>query len=80
MNGWEEGHRLWWLNLKAHPDAVVRLAGQQPRLVRARPCGGEERAWLWQRWVAVDPKLEVYAGRRSTETPVIVPQPRDGTA
>jgi len=25
MNGGEEGHPAWWLNLEAHPDAVVRL-------------------------------------------------------
>ena len=24
MNGWDEGHPSWWLNLQAHPDAVVR--------------------------------------------------------
>jgi hypothetical protein len=48
--------------------------------VRARPSAGEERDRLWQRWVAVDPKLDAYAGRRSTETPVIVLEPRDGTA
>ena len=25
MNGWDEGHPSWWLNLQAHPEAVVRL-------------------------------------------------------
>ena len=40
MNGWDEGHPSWWLNLEAHPDAVVRLAGQPPRPVRARPFRG----------------------------------------
>ena len=80
MNGWDEGHPSWWLNLEAHPDAIVRLARQHPRPVRARPSVGEERDRLWQRWVAVDPKLDAYAGRRSTETPVIVLEPRDGTA
>ena len=35
MNGWQDGHPLWWLNLKAHPDAVVRLTGQGERPVRA---------------------------------------------
>ena len=80
MNGWDEGHPSWWLNLEAHPDAVVRLAGQHPRPVRARPSAAEERDRLWQRWVAVQPQLDAYAGRRSTETPVIVLQPRDGTA
>jgi F420H(2)-dependent quinone reductase len=80
MNGWDEGHAAWRLNLEAHPDAVVRLAHQQPRRVRARPAIGEERDRLWQRWVAVDPKLDAYAGRRSTETPVVVFEPRNGTA
>ena len=80
MNGWDEGHPAWWLNLEAHPDAVVRLPHQQPRLVRARPSAGEERDRLWQRWVAVDPRLDAYAVRRSTETPVIVLEPRSRTA
>jgi hypothetical protein len=29
MNGWNEGHPSRRLNLQAHPDAVVRLAGQR---------------------------------------------------
>ena len=77
MNGWDEGHPAWWRNLEAHPDAVIRLAHQQPRLVRARALVGEERDQLWQRWVATDPRLDAYAVRRSTETPVIVLEPRD---
>ena len=80
MNGWEEGHPSWWRNLEAHSDAVVRLAGQDLRPVRARPSVGEERDRLWRRWVAVGPKLDAYAGRRSTQTPVIVLEPRHGTA
>lgn len=77
MNGWDEGHPAWWLNLEAHPDAVVRLAGQEPHAVRARAAEGAERDRLWQRWVAIDPKHDGYAGRRSTETPVVVLEPRD---
>ena len=80
MNGWDEGHPSWWLNLEANPDAVVRLAGQSRRRVRARACVGEERDRLWQRWSAVNPQLDAYAGLRSTETPVVVLEPRDGTA
>lgn len=79
MNGWDEGDPAWWLNLEAQPDAVVRLAHEQPRLVRARAATGEERDRLWQRWVAVDPKLDAYAGRRSTDTRVVVFEPRHGT-
>jgi deazaflavin-dependent oxidoreductase (nitroreductase family) len=80
MNGWDEGHPAWWLNLEANPDAEVRLARQQPRLVRARAAATEERDRLWLRWLAVDPRLDAYAGRRSTETPVVVLEPGNGTA
>jgi F420H(2)-dependent quinone reductase len=80
MNGWDEGHPSWWLNLEAHPDAVVRLSGQQPRPVRAHAAEGDERARLWRLWAAVDPKLDAYAGLRSTETPVVVLHPREATA
>ena len=76
MNGWDEGHPSWWLNLEAHPDAVVRLSGQSPRPVRARRAVGAERDRIWQRWVAVDPQQDDYAGLRSTETPVLVFEPR----
>ena len=53
---------------------------ERERSVRAFLVAGVERDRLWQRWVAVEPKLDGYAGRRSTETPVIVLEPRDGTA
>jgi deazaflavin-dependent oxidoreductase (nitroreductase family) len=77
MNGWGEGHPAWWLNLEANPDAVVRLAGRRPQAVRARATTGEERERLWRRWLAVEPNLDGYAGLRSTETPVVVLEPRD---
>ncbi len=80
MNGWDEGHPSWWLNLQAHPDAVVRLSGQAPRPVRARQATGEERDRLWQRWAAINADLDAYAGGRSTETPVVVLEPSDGAA
>jgi F420H(2)-dependent quinone reductase len=80
MNGWDEGDPSWWLNLEAHPEAVVRLAGQHPCPVRARVAAGPERDRLWQRWAAVNPQLDSFAGLRSTETPVVVLQPRTGTA
>jgi F420H(2)-dependent quinone reductase len=53
------------------------LADKQPRPVRARLAAGEERDRLWRRWVAVDPRIDEFAGGRSTETPVIVLEPRD---
>lgn len=76
MNGWDEGHPAWWLNLDAHPDASVRMSDGAERRVHALKVEGEERERLWQRWAAVNPDLDGYASRRSTVTPVIVLEPR----
>jgi F420H(2)-dependent quinone reductase len=75
MNGWDEGHPAWWLNLRSRPEAVVQLARQEPRRVRARAAEGEEREQLWQRWAKTDLGLDAYAARRSIETPVVVLEP-----
>lgn len=80
MNGWDEDDPAWWRNLEAHPDAVARLAHQQPRPVHARRATGEERDRLWQRWTEIDLGLDDYARARSTETPVVVLEPREGPA
>ncbi len=77
MNGWEDGHPAWWLNLEAHPDAVIHLRGSSERPVRARPAEGEERDRLWQRWSEIDEGLDAYADSRSVDTPVILFEPRD---
>jgi deazaflavin-dependent oxidoreductase (nitroreductase family) len=78
MNGWDEGHPAWWLNLERNPDAVVQLAGRAPRPVHAREATGEEQQRLWQRWLDVNGQLAAYAARRSTPTPVVVLEPRGG--
>ena len=75
MNGWDEGHPAWWLNLKAHPDAVVRLPNAAPRPVSAREVEGDERERLWRRWAAVQQDYDGFARERATETPVIVLEP-----
>ena len=75
MNGGDEGHPAWWLNLEAHPDAVVRLARQDRRAVHARVATGEERDRLWKRWTEIDVGNDTIARRRSIETPVIVLEP-----
>jgi hypothetical protein len=80
MNGWDEGHPAWWLNLEAQPDAVVRLARQYPRPMHARLADGEERERLWRLWLSIETDLDAYAARRSTKTPVVVLEPRDTSA
>jgi hypothetical protein len=80
MNGWDEGHPSWWLNLEANSSAMARLARHHSRPVHARAAAGEQRDRLWRRWVEIDPKLDTYAGRRSTDTLVVVLEPLEGTA
>jgi F420H(2)-dependent quinone reductase len=75
MNGWGDGEPAWWLNLQAHPDATVDLVkGSRP--VTARAAEGEERARLWARWRDIDRQLYAYAALRSTETAVVILEPR----
>ncbi len=83
MNGWADAEPAWWLNLQAHPDAVVELKdGSRP--VRARAAEGDERARLWARWrdlgdrsgEAIMADVDGCATRRSRETAVVVLEPR----
>jgi deazaflavin-dependent oxidoreductase (nitroreductase family) len=75
MNGWGEGEPAWWLNLRAHPEIQVDLA-DGPRLVTGRAARGDERERLWARWREIDKNLDAYAARRSTETEVVILEPR----
>ena len=75
MNGWGEGEPAWWLNLGADPDATVELPGGS-RQVRARAATGDERTRLWSRWREIDKQLDGFAARRSTETAVVILEPR----
>jgi deazaflavin-dependent oxidoreductase (nitroreductase family) len=77
MNGWAEAAPAWWLNLRAHPDAVVDLPGGLVREVTAHEADGEERRRLWAMWQGVERNLDGYAMRRRT-TPLVVLEPRSG--
>ena len=75
MNGWGAAEPAWWLNLQAHPEAVVELPGGVRREVLGRAAKGGERERLWQRWREVDKHLDDYAARRPRETAVVVLEP-----
>jgi hypothetical protein len=76
MNGWGAPEPAWWLDLQAHPEAVVELAGGIRREVLGRAAVGSERAQLWHRWREVDQELDGFAALRPHETAVIVLEPR----
>ena len=76
MNGWGAAEPAWWLNLQAHPEAVVELGRGMRREVLGRAAGGPERDQLWQRWRETDENLDGYAARRGHETAVVILEPR----
>jgi deazaflavin-dependent oxidoreductase (nitroreductase family) len=78
MNGWADAEPAWWLNLQAQPDTTVDLPDGS-RAVRARAAAGAEREQLWARfrdYPGWGDDIDALAGRRSTETAVVVLQPR----
>ena len=75
MNDWGEAEPAWWLNLQAHPQARVQLT-DGTREVVAHAATGQERARLWDGLGSLDKNLDGYASRRSTETAVVVLEPR----
>ena len=79
MNGWSDGEPAWWLNLQAHPEARVEIAGAGFD-VTGREARGEERARLWARWGEIDKDLDEFAALRSTETAVVVLEPMTDSA
>jgi len=72
MNGWGAPEPAWWLNLQSKPEALLAMTGGVIVPVVARRATGEERERLWERWRQLDSGLEGYAGRRPTETAVVV--------
>jgi F420H(2)-dependent quinone reductase len=75
MNGWADGEPAWWLNLQADPYATVDLANGS-RAVSARAAEGAERTRLWASWRDIDSQLDAYAALRSSETAVVILEPR----
>ena len=75
MNGWAQAEPAWWLNLQARPDTTVVLK-DGPRAVHGRAAEGPERARLWARWREFSDQYDGWAAIRSTETAVVVLEPR----
>jgi deazaflavin-dependent oxidoreductase (nitroreductase family) len=77
MNGWADPEPAWYLNLQAHPEAVIDLPGGS-RTVTARVATGEERSRLWSKLSFVGADIDGYAALRSRETALVILEPRPG--
>jgi deazaflavin-dependent oxidoreductase (nitroreductase family) len=77
MNGWADPEPAWWLNLQAHPEAVVDLPDGTLE-VTARAAVGEERDRLWDGFVGLGTSAysDAQAAMRSRETAIVVLEPR----
>jgi deazaflavin-dependent oxidoreductase (nitroreductase family) len=64
----------WVGNLRARPDAEVRL-GREVRRMRAREAEGAERERLWALAAGAYPGYEAYANWTSRHIPVVVLEP-----
>jgi F420H(2)-dependent quinone reductase len=67
-------HPLWYLNLKANPQAEVTI-GRETRHVRARDAQGEERERLWRALADLYPGYDKYAQKTTRHIPVVVLEP-----
>ena len=73
-NGGAAEHPVWWLNLRANPDATVEIGGRKTR-VRATEARGGEKARLWRELVRMYPSYENYQKRTDREIPVVLLHP-----
>ncbi len=78
MNGWKDADPAWWLNLQAHPDAMVELP-DGTRAIHGRAAQGDERERLWARWREMGDDVDGYATRRPSGTAVVVLEPRSAS-
>ena len=73
-NGGAAKHPVWWLNLRANPDATVEVGGRRTR-VRATEARGAEKARLWKELIRMYPSYENYQERTDREIPVVLLDP-----
>ena len=65
---------LWWQNLKAYPDAEIRI-GPKRVAVHAREAHDTERQLLWAKIVERDQSYAEYQRRTKRRIPVVLLEP-----
>jgi len=64
-------HPAWYLNLRANPEATVRV-GREVHDVKARETEGDEKAQLWARMVELYADYADYRAVTDRDIPVLV--------
>jgi deazaflavin-dependent oxidoreductase (nitroreductase family) len=73
--GGDDDHPAWFLNLRAHPEVEVSIAGAPRRPMRARVATPEERARLWPKVTADHENYAGYQTRTAREIPLVLLEP-----
>lgn len=73
--GGHDTHPAWYLNLRAAPEAIVRIGGRTTEVV-AEEADGEAGRRLWQRLVEAYPPYARYRERTSRAIPIVILRPR----
>jgi deazaflavin-dependent oxidoreductase (nitroreductase family) len=67
-------HPMWFLNLRANPEVHVQIRAQTYAM-RARVADDAERAQLWPRLIAHNPRWAKYQSWTDRVIPVVVCEP-----
>lgn len=73
-NGGNDQHPAWYLNLRANPDAEVRV-GRERHRVRAEVADDTERARLWPLVVQMYHGYDEYQKETKRKIPVVILKP-----
>jgi len=70
-NGGRPWHPAWYLNLAAHPDAWVELAGRRYRVQAVEVPPGQEKERLWRKMARLYPRYDDYQRRTDRTIPLV---------
>jgi deazaflavin-dependent oxidoreductase (nitroreductase family) len=73
--GGNDQHPAWFLNVGAHPDVEVAIAGKDKRAMRARVATPDERARLWERVTTDHKNYADYQKKTEREIPLVLLEP-----
>jgi hypothetical protein len=75
---WTTSNKRGWGALRL--TTIGRKSGQERSVILGYLEDGPDVVTLAMNgWAAVDPQLDAFAGRRSTQTPMVILEPRDET-